>query len=88
MSISRRRRTSAVALIASWLLVTAFPAGPAAAAEGDSVTFRLGITQKVRPPELSPFRVTSSAGYGLIADMYDLLVEFGEDLSPAPGLAE
>ena len=88
MSISRRRRTSAVALIASWLLVTAFPAGPADAAEGDSVTFRLGITQKVRPPELSPFRVTSSAGYGLIADMYDLLVEFGEDLSPAPGLAE
>lgn len=83
-------RRSAVALAFLSLLAMPAAAMPSAAVavEGQPVTFRIGVTQGARPIELNPFRTTSSMAYSLIADRYDLLIEFGEDLSPAPGLAE
>lgn len=54
----------------------------------DPVTFRIGITQSPLRAELNPFRTTSEIGYALFSDRYDLLIEFGDQLEPVPGLAE
>ena len=54
----------------------------------DPTTFRIGMTQSPLRAELNPFRTTSEAGYALLSDRYDLLIEFGPDLEPVPGLAE
>ncbi len=82
-----RRHRAVVLTSLSALALSAFPSATTAV-EADPVVFRIGATQAARPVELNPFRTTSGMGYGLIADRYDLLVGFGEDLSPAPGLAE
>ncbi|MDQ3449064.1 MAG: ABC transporter substrate-binding protein, partial [Chloroflexota bacterium] len=82
-----RRRRAVVLVSLSALALGALPSATSAV-EADPVVFRIGATQAARPVELNPFRTTSGMGYGLIADRYDLLVGFGEDLSPASGLAE
>jgi peptide/nickel transport system substrate-binding protein len=53
-----------------------------------SKTLRIGVTQTATALGLNPFQATASMDYQLIADVYDLLIEFGTDLSPQPGLAE
>ncbi len=54
----------------------------------DPVTFRIGITQAPSPTALNPFRALLAADYTLFTDQYDLLVEYGPNLEPAPGLAQ
>jgi peptide/nickel transport system substrate-binding protein len=56
-------------------------------AQGEK-TLRIGVTQTATALGLNPFQATASMDYVLIADVYDLLIEFGTDLSPQPGLAE
>ena len=70
------------------LVGTFVASGAAPAAAQDPVTFRIGITQSPLRAELNPFRTTSEIGYALLSDRYDLLIEFGDQLEPVPGLAE
>lgn len=62
-------------------------AGGAVSAQ-DPVTFRIGITQAPSQTGLNPYQAVLAADYTLYTDQYDLLVEFGPELEPAPGLAE
>jgi peptide/nickel transport system substrate-binding protein len=87
MSTRPSRRWSATFACAIVAVAAGVPAA-ALAVEGEPIVLRLGVTQSARPPELNPFLTTSGMGYVLIADRYDLLVSFGPDLTPAPGLAE
>jgi peptide/nickel transport system substrate-binding protein len=54
----------------------------------DEKTLRIGVTQTATALGLNPFQATASMDYVLMADVYDLLISFGTDLSPQPGLAE
>lgn len=62
-------------------------AGIGASAQ-DPIVFRIGITQAPTDTGLNPYVGTGGMDYTLYADMYDLLVEFGPNLEPAPGLAQ
>ncbi len=68
------------------LLALAPAAHPAAAA--DPVTMRIGIDQKASGHGLNPFRALLGQDWLMFADVYDLLVEFGPNLEPVPGIAE
>lgn len=83
-----RSRAPIIAAMLGIALAAAVPTGLSLAVEGEGIVFRIGVTQGARPVELNPFRTTSGMGYSLIADRYDLLIGFGENLEPAPGLAE
>jgi peptide/nickel transport system substrate-binding protein len=60
---------------------------PASVAAAEPI-LRIGVTQTATDTGLNPFLATAGADYRLITDIYDLLIEFGPDLKPAPGLAE
>ncbi|MEO7117952.1 MAG: ABC transporter substrate-binding protein, partial [Candidatus Limnocylindrales bacterium] len=86
--MSQRLRHRA-AVIASSIVLGSVGIVPLVVQAGEApAIFRIGVTQGARPVELNPFQTTSGMGYSLLADRYDLLVGFGEDLSAAPGLAE
>ena len=87
MSTPLGRRRSAT-IIAAVLAIAGSMPFTALATEAEPVVLRIGVTQSARPPEMNPFQTISSMGYALLADRYDLLVTFGPDLTPAPGLAE
>lgn len=78
--------TPRLALACAMSILASIVAIPAAAQ--DPVTFRVAITQSPLRAELNPFRTTSEIGYALFSDRYDLLIEFGPELEPVPGLAE
>jgi len=59
----------------------------AAVRAADPVTFKVGITQAPSKTGLNPFKALLTEDYALMVDQYDLLIEFGPDLQPAPGLA-
>lgn len=92
MGISRRVGASvgaghrSLAILAGVVLATSLTTGTAIAQ--DPVTFRVGITQAPSETGLNPYLALLAADYTLYTDMYDLLVEFGPELEPAPGLAE
>lgn len=90
MSTRSRRTPRRFAVLAMTGMLGAmllpFVAQPVAA-QGDK-TLRIGVTQTATTHGLNPFQSTASMDYLLIADVYDLLIEFGNDLSPQPGLAE
>jgi peptide/nickel transport system substrate-binding protein len=75
-----------LALLGGVALAGTLVAGPTAAQE--PVTFRVGITQAPSETGLNPYLAVIAADYTLYTDMYDLLVEFGPSLEPAPGLAK
>ncbi|MFN8521400.1 MAG: ABC transporter substrate-binding protein [Chloroflexota bacterium] len=75
-----------LAVLAGIVLASALT-GSAAAAQ-DPVTFRVGITQAPSESGLNPYQAVLASDYTLYTDQYDLLVEFGPNLEPAPGLAE
>ncbi|MET0773143.1 MAG: ABC transporter substrate-binding protein [Candidatus Limnocylindrales bacterium] len=92
MGISRRvgaaggagRRS--LAILAGVVLAASLATSPVTAQ--DPVTFRIGITQAPSETGLNPYLALLGADYTLYTDMYDLLVEYGPELEPAPGLAE
>jgi peptide/nickel transport system substrate-binding protein len=53
----------------------------------DPVTFKIGITEAPSGKGLNPFQALLTEDYSLMAVTYDLLIEFGPELQPAPGLA-
>ena len=61
---------------------------PSVGVAQEPVTFRIGITQAPSDTGLNPYLATLGADYTLFADVYDLLIEFGPNFEPAPGLAE
>ncbi len=76
-------RMLALAVTASLVLI------PAAAVRGqEPIRFRVGITEAPSQTALNPYLAVLAEDYLLFADQYDLLVGFGKDLEPAPGLAE
>jgi peptide/nickel transport system substrate-binding protein len=75
-----------LAVVPGVLLAVSLIGGTAAAQ--DPVAFRIGITQAPSETGLNPYLAVLAADYTLYTDQYDLLVEFGPDLAPAPGLAE
>ncbi|MCY7419550.1 MAG: peptide ABC transporter substrate-binding protein [Chloroflexi bacterium] len=75
-----------VAIAASGALMVGALAVPTSAQ--DPVTFRIGITQAPSDTALNPYLAVLAADYALFTDQYDLLVEFGPNLEPAPGLAQ
>jgi peptide/nickel transport system substrate-binding protein len=54
----------------------------------DPVTFRVGLTEAPSQTALNPYLALLAEDYLLFSDQYDLLVGFGADLEPVPGLAE
>src|SRR5262245_24892469 len=92
MGISRRVGASvgtghrSLAILAGVVMASSL-AGATASAQ-DPVTFRIGITQAPSETGLNPYLAVLGADYTLYTDQYDLLVEFGPELEPAPGLAE
>jgi peptide/nickel transport system substrate-binding protein len=82
----RRAGIRTLAVAASALLATGVLHVPVGAQ--DPVTFRIGITQAPSDTGLNPYLAVIAADYDLFADQYDLLVEFGPDFGPVPGLAE
>src|SRR5262245_771242 len=81
-----RAATRMLAVAASGLLTAGLLGVPAAAQE--PVTFRIGFTQAPSETGLNPYLAVLAADYDLYTDQYDLLVEFGPDFEPVPGLAE
>jgi peptide/nickel transport system substrate-binding protein len=85
MSLMKSVRGPAAAVAAAAIALSSLPSVGVAQ---DPVTFRIGITQAPSDTGLNPYLATLGADYTLFADMYDLLIEFGPNLEPAPGLAE
>ena len=83
----RLRHRAARALAASALiLATILPgASTAGAAEGDLI-LRAGTDQDLQV--LNPFNSVVVADFEVFTLNYDLLVNFGQDIEPAPGFAE
>jgi peptide/nickel transport system substrate-binding protein len=54
----------------------------------DPITFRVGLTESPSPTAMNPYLAVIAEDYLLFGDQYDLLVGFGPNLEPAPGLAE
>lgn len=75
-----------IAVLAGVVLATGVVGGSVSAQ--DPVTFRIGITQAPSETGLNPYQAVLAADYTLYTDQYDLLVAFGPELEPAPGLAE
>lgn len=75
----------AAALLAPATAALAESPSPATSAAG-STTLRIGISQKWST--LNPFIALLGADYEITSLNYDLLVEIGPDMKPAPGLAE
>lgn len=61
-------------------------AGSPSAEAGGGITLRIGTSQKWS--SLNPFVALLGADYQITSLNYDLLVEIGPDLNPAPGIAE
>ena len=90
-SASRLRRLAQVVAAAAfafgaWAPAALVATSPAAAA--DPVTLRIGVTQTATDTALNPFLAESGQDWLMMPDVYDLLIEFGPNLEPAPGLAE
>ncbi len=81
-----RARSRVTVGLAGVVLAVGGLAGTAGAQ--DPVTFRVGITEAPSQTALNPYLALLAEDYLLFADQYDLLVGFGADLEPAPGLAE
>ncbi len=82
----RVRATQFIAGMFVVVLALAPAARPVSAA--DTVTLRIGIDQKASGHGLNPFRALLGQDWLMFADVYDLLVDFGPNLEPEPGLAE
>lgn len=54
----------------------------------DPVIMRIGISEAASDTGLNPMIAVLASDYELIVDRYDLLIEFGPKLEPAPGLAQ
>jgi peptide/nickel transport system substrate-binding protein len=90
VSTTSRRTPRRIAVLAMSGLIGALllPIVAQPVAAQDEKTLRIGVTQTATTLGLNPFQATASMDYLMIADVYDLLIEFGTDLSPQPGLAE
>ncbi len=76
-----RRTAPLLAVLLALLPVTR---GVAAA---DPITLRIGVTQAASETGLNPFLALLGQDWLMMADVYDLLTEFGPNLEPEPGLA-
>ncbi|MBX3029429.1 MAG: ABC transporter substrate-binding protein [Chloroflexi bacterium] len=81
-----RTRSRIGVALAGGILAVGGLAGTASAQ--DPVTFRVGVTQAPSDTGLNPYLAVLASDYVLFTDQYDLLVAFGPELEPAPGLAE
>lgn len=90
MSTTSRRipRRLAALVLTGLLAAMLLPLVAQPVAAQDEKTLRIGVTQTATALGLNPFQATASMDYVLMADVYDLLISFGTDLSPQPGLAE
>jgi len=80
-----RARAARVLSAGALVVATILPAAaPAAAA--DPVVLRVGTTQDL--DSLNPFATLLVVGYEAFQLNYNLLVDFGPDLEPAPGFAD
>ncbi len=94
--LRRQSVTAAVALATAAILLAPLgaalaespspSAGAPSAGTGGGVTLRIGTSQKWST--LNPFIALLGADYQITSLNYDLLVEIGPDLNPAPGIAE
>lgn len=82
--VSTHRLVRALALGALVAGLLAPAAAPATAAE--PLVLRIGTDQKLET--LNPWHSVTVADYEVFQLQYDLLVSFGQDLSPAPGFAD
>ena len=80
---ARWRRAIGAGAITGFLLAGSLGGVRAA----DPVTFKIGITEAPSGKGLNPFQALLTEDYSLMAVTYDLLIEFGPELQPAPGLA-
>ncbi|HVL52896.1 MAG TPA: ABC transporter substrate-binding protein, partial [Vitreimonas sp.] len=80
---TRSGRTLAAVVIAAALLV---PALPATAVEADNAVLRVGTTQDL--DSMNPFDTALVVGFEVFTLNYELLVGYGQDLTPVPGFAE
>jgi peptide/nickel transport system substrate-binding protein len=77
------RALAALALAAALIIPAAVPA---AAQDGGGGVLRVGTTQDL--DSMNPFQTALITGFEVFTLNYDLLVNFGPDLEPAPGFAE
>jgi peptide/nickel transport system substrate-binding protein len=87
-----RRRAFGRSVAGVAMAVCALAGGMAAASDPvvaqEPVTLRIGQGELATRTGINPFLANLGPDYRLLTDVYDLLVEFGPDLEPAPGLAE
>lgn len=81
-------KPSRTTTIAAGLALALSGVGAPAVLAQEPVQFRIGITQAPTDTGLNPYIAYGAADYALMTDVYDLLVEWGPDLQPVPGLAE